>query len=148
MLAFTRRLIRFRHEQPVLQRLRFFRGEQIWDSQFKDLTWFRPDGSEMTREDWERPFTRAFAFLLGRDAVASFDELGHLVVGEAVLVVMNAYWKRLTFAVPEPEPGYTWKLALDTSGIKQARAPRSFEAAGRSLAVFVHMRESEDTDDG
>jgi glycogen operon protein len=147
MLAFTRRLIRFRHEQPVLQRLRFFRGEQIWDSQFKDLAWFRPDGSEMTREDWERPFTRAFAFLLGRDAVASFDELGHLVVGEAVLVLMNAYWKRLRFVLPRPEPSYTWRLALDTAGRKEPNDTQVFEAAGRSVAVFVHARADETSED-
>jgi glycogen operon protein len=42
LLEFTRRLIRMRHEQPVLRRRRFFRGQQIWDSELKDLAWFRP----------------------------------------------------------------------------------------------------------
>jgi isoamylase len=152
LLAFTRRLIRFRREQPVLQRLRFFRGDFIWDSRFKDLSWFRPDGSEMTREDWERPFTRAFAFLLGRDAVASYDELGHLQVGDAVLVLINASSRRLRFTLPAAESGSTWTLALDTSGYREASSeasggPSTYELTGRALAVFAHARASEVVDD-
>jgi isoamylase len=145
LLAFTQRLIRFRHEQPVLQRRRFFRGDYIWDSRSKDLTWFRPDGSEMTREDWEKPFTRAFAFLLGRDAVASLDELGHVLIGEAVLVLINAYWKRLHFVLPSTEPEVSWQLALDTSNRHKAKLRKApggrlvYDVAGRSLAVFTHL---------
>ena len=49
LLGFTRRLIRMRMEQRVLRRRRFFRGQHLWDSELKDLAWFRPDGTEMTR---------------------------------------------------------------------------------------------------
>jgi glycogen operon protein len=147
-LRFTRRLIRLRAEQPVLQRRRFFRGAQIWDSQFKDLTWFRPDGSEMTREDWEKPFTRAFAFLLGRDAVASFDELGHLVIGEAVLVMMNAYWKRLRFVLPRADGGYVWRVEVDTAKTpapdeRTLEGGATYELVGRSMAIFLHVPATE-----
>jgi isoamylase len=145
LLEFTRRLIQFRHEQPVLQRLHFFRGEHIWDSRYKDLTWFRPDGQEMTRDDWEKPFTRAFAFLLGRDAFASFDELGHLTVGDPILVLINAYWMRIRFNLPQPEPEATWTLALDTvphaEAQREAQTVRStVEISGRSVAVFTPTR--------
>jgi glycogen operon protein len=147
LLEFTRKLIRFRHEQPVLQRRRFFRGEFIWDSRFKDLTWFRPDGSEMTKEDWQKPFTRTFAFLLGRDAVETFDELGHLLVAEAVLVLVNAYWKPIRFVLPRAETGAGWKLEIDTAMRHKARVHDSdgdstFDVAGRSISVFVYQRES------
>jgi glycogen operon protein len=65
LLAFTRRLIKMRREQPVLKRRRFFRGQHIWDSDLKDLAWFRPDGTEMTQEDWAHPFVRSLGYLLG-----------------------------------------------------------------------------------
>ena len=52
LLGFTRRLIRTRLSQPVLQRRRFFRGGTLCDSSLKDLAWFRPDGTEMREEDW------------------------------------------------------------------------------------------------
>jgi len=144
LLDFTRRLIRLRHEQPVLQRLHFFRGEQIWDSRFKDLTWFRPDGSEMTPEDWQKPFTRAFGFLLGREVVKTFDELGHLLIGEALLVLMNAYWDTLSFTLPSPEDGFVWKLELDTAAPDTSAVPcraRTVEVAGRSMIIFSRVPE-------
>ena len=75
-LAFVRRMIQLRQDQPVLQRRRFFRGGQPWDTSLKDLAWFRPDGSEMTEEDWQKPFAKSVAFLLGGDQIATPDERG------------------------------------------------------------------------
>src|SRR3712207_574787 len=49
---FTRRLIEIRRGQPALRRRKFFRGQPIGTSTTKDLTWFRPDGAEMTHAEW------------------------------------------------------------------------------------------------
>ena len=38
------------------------------DSELKDLAWFRPDGKEMTSEDWQRAGLRCLGCLLGGDA--------------------------------------------------------------------------------
>jgi pullulanase/glycogen debranching enzyme len=58
-------------------------------------------------------------------------------------VLVNAYWKRLTFALPTPERGHTWRLVLDTAGYKPETSlvTSSFEVTGRALAVFVHARD-------
>ncbi|HSP81162.1 MAG TPA: glycogen debranching protein GlgX, partial [Myxococcaceae bacterium] len=48
LLEFTCRMSQLRREQPVLTKRKFFRGSHIWDSELKDLAWFRPDGQEMT----------------------------------------------------------------------------------------------------
>ena len=58
LLAFVQRLIQLRREHPVLRRRRFFQGRRIRGSEVKDLAWFRPDGKEMTDEDWNKGYVR------------------------------------------------------------------------------------------
>ena len=65
-------------------------GAPSWDSSLKDLAWFRPDGKEMTEEDWQKPFAHSVAFLLGGDPIATPDERGERIVGDSLLVLMNA----------------------------------------------------------
>ncbi len=134
LLAFTRRLIRMRLEQPVLRRRRFFRGQHIWDSDLKDLAWFRPDGSEMTQEDWSQPFVRSLGFLLGGDAIATTDPFGHKVVGDTLLILMNANHEPLEFVLPAIEWGSDWEILVDTAdGDGKTGA---FTPAGGKLTVL------------
>src|SRR2546422_5434164 len=57
-LSFTKRLIKLRLDHPVFHRRLFFQGRRIHGSAVKDLSWFRPDGQEMTEEGWSSSFTR------------------------------------------------------------------------------------------
>ncbi len=139
LLEFTRRLIHFRDGQPVLQRRRFFQGEHLWDSEHKDLAWFRPDGTEMSAEDWQKPFVRSLAFLLGGDAIPTADERGQRVSGDSLLVLLNAHHDTVTFTVPPPGEGGAWRLELYTADDKRGdeeMKPGKFAMLGRSLAVF------------
>ncbi|NPC71389.1 glycogen debranching enzyme GlgX [Corallococcus sp. AB004] len=139
LLEFTRKLIQFRHGQPVLQRRRFFQGEHLWESEHKDLAWFRPDGTEMGAEDWQKPFVRSLAFLLGGDAIPTPDERGQRVSGDSLLVLLNAHHDTVTFVVPPPGEGGSWRLELYTADDKRGdeeMKPGKFAMAGRSLAVF------------
>jgi isoamylase len=141
LLGFTRRLIRLRLSQPVLQRRRFFRGGQLWDSSLKDLAWFRPDGSEMTEQDWKEPFARSVSFLLGGDSIATPDERGERIVGDSLLVLMNAWHEPVVYLLPDVEWGRQWEVLLDTAGasdskrdLVEARGSVSVEA--RSLVIL------------
>jgi glycogen operon protein len=133
LLAFTRRLVSLRASQPVLQRRRFFRGGQLWDSSLKDLAWFRPDGSEMSEEDWRKPFARSVAFLLGGDTIATPDERGERIVGDTLLVLMNAWHEPVTYVLPEIEWGQEWEVLLDTAG--ETVAKRAHVAARGAVPV-------------
>ena len=57
-LAFTRRLIRFRHAHPELRRRKLFQGRPLCSADRKDLTWHRPDGSEMAAAEWLQAIRR------------------------------------------------------------------------------------------
>jgi glycogen operon protein len=133
LLGFTRRLVRLRLDQPVLQRRRFFSGRQLWDSSTKDLAWFRPDGTEMTEADWHQPFARSVAFLLGGDAIGGTDEQGRRMVGDTLLVLMNAWHEPVTYVLPEIEWGREWEILLDTAGASDSK--RDLVAARGTVSV-------------
>ena len=54
LLAFTRRLAQLRTQHPVFRRRRFFEGRPVQRRRdnLPDIAWLRPDGSEMTEQDW------------------------------------------------------------------------------------------------
>jgi isoamylase len=141
LLEFTRKMIRLRLSEPVLQRRRFFQGAHIWDSELKDLAWFRPDGKEMKKEDWETPFTRSIGFLLGGDAIPTPDDEGNRIVGDTLLVLMNAHHEPLKFTLPDIEWGRDWQLVEDTADLTGKSRPNTpaggkVEVGGRSLVIL------------
>ncbi len=141
LLGFTRRMIRVRQTQPVLQRRRFFRGRNLADSSLKDLAWFRPDGNEMTEEDWQKPFAKSVAFLLGGDTIETPDEHGERIVGDTLLVLLNAHHERVTYVLPDIEWGREWDVLVDTAGDTDAKrelveARGSVPVEARSLVIL------------
>ncbi len=144
LLDYARRLIAFRHKHPVLRRRRFFSGRSILGSAEKDLAWFRPDGREMTKEDWKKP-TRRVAFILGGDAIPSPDARGQRVVDDTLLIVMNGEREDEEFVLPERRWAEAWERVVDTepdsrqSRVSSLRVPagEKVELGPLSLAVFV-----------
>jgi isoamylase len=137
MFEQTRRLIALRRKHPVLQHTRFLTGDFIWNSELKDLAWLRPDGEEMNPEDWQRPWIASFGLVLGGDAIRMLDERGQRVVGDGVLLLMNAHHEPVKFLLPE-EGGGEWLLELDTADPAKADTPCSgeYEVGARALALF------------
>ncbi|MCI0570203.1 MAG: glycogen debranching protein GlgX [Myxococcaceae bacterium] len=148
LLDFAARMSGLRREQPVLQRRRFFRGSQIWDSHLKDLAWFRPDGREMTREDWAKPYVRSLGFLLGGDAIATPGEQGQRIVGDTLLALLNAHHEPILFHLPAIEWGADWEVIVDTaadhSTARHTPAGGRVEVMGRSLIVLRRPATEED----
>ncbi|HEX8436382.1 glycogen debranching protein GlgX [Archangium sp.] len=141
LLDFTILLSRLRREQPVLTKRKFFRGSHIWDSKLKDLAWFRPDGQEMKKEDWEKPFVPSIGFLLGGDAIATPDDEGNRIVGDTLLVLMNVDHEPITFQLPAIEWGADWEEVVDTGQSRvslhtHTPAGGIVVVAGRALVVL------------
>jgi isoamylase len=67
------------------------------------LTWFNPDGSPVTRQDWDNPEGRSFAVLFA-------DTPPEL----SALIMFNAYWDPLPFTAPTA-PSATWTVKMDTT---------------------------------
>jgi glycogen operon protein len=142
LLEFTQRVIALRNEQPVLRRRKFFSGGYVRGSGLKDIVWFRPDGQEMTGDDWNHPESRALGMMLGGDAIPTLDEQGEPIVGDTLLVLTNAYDKALDFVLPAIEWGECWEVLIDTRSAGQvenkvpAEAGTQYTLVARSMVVM------------
>jgi glycogen operon protein len=146
LLGFTRVLIELRRRHPVLRRRQFFYGRRIRGSEVKDLAWFRPDGKEMTEEDWTNPQTRCLGLRLAGDAIEEVDAWGNPILDDTLLILLNAYHEPLPFILPAHRPGVKWELTLDTRTPEGRRLHRpmkggeAYQLEGRSLAVLQLRR--------
>ena len=121
---FTRRLVRIFRSNPVLRRRSFFRGEPITPEGERDLTWIRPDGREMTEDDWTDPEGHVIGMLIHGRAVDEVDERGRPVFGDTLLLLLNGGWRSRRFALPPMrEPG-AWHEELNTAQPQSERLIR------------------------
>ena len=120
-------MIALRRDQPVLRRRRFFQGRRIRGSEVKDLAWFRPDGKEMTDEDWNQGYVRSLGLRLAGDALEEVDDKGRRVVGETLLILLNAHHEPLTFTLPAHKRGVRWEHLLSTEGPRETETGHDLE---------------------
>ncbi len=145
LLEFTRRVIRLRLDNPVFHRRAFFHGRRVLGAASKDLSWFRPDGKEMTDDDWTSSQNRCVGLRLAGDAIDEVDDMGEPVVGDTFLVLLNAHHQAMPFILPAHEARVRWEPVLDTRDWDVADRTRVFRAGdvydldGRSLVV-LHLR--------
>jgi isoamylase len=122
LLGFTRSLIRLLKGHPVLRRRRFFQGRQIRGSRVKDLTWFAPDGTEMTDEQWQALGVGALAVQLAGDAIDERGPRNERITDDTLLIILNADERPLGFSLPDHEAARRWEVVFDT-------VPPTFTAA-------------------
>jgi glycogen operon protein len=149
LLDFTRFLIRFRHEHPVLRRRHFFQGRRIRGSEVKDLAWFRPDGKEMSDEDWSNSESRCFGLRLAGDAIEELDERGNRIVDDTLLILLNAHHEPVPFTLPAHRRKVRWEVVFDTysPGVEGRKrlmhGGEVYDLKDRSLAVLRLPRGAE-----
>ncbi len=141
-LDFTRFVIELFHSHPTLARRKFFQGRKILGSEVKDITWFRPDGEEMTCRDWHDANCRCLGLRLAGDAIDDLDQQGNPIIDDTLLILLNAHHGPLPFILPNHDPVHCWQPVLDTREatgraqwpIMQCGAAYPLEA--RSLALL------------
>ena len=142
LLEFTRFVIKLRRQHPVLRRRKFFYGRRIRGSEVKDLAWFRPDGKEMTEENWQDPLTRCIGLRLAGDAIEELDAQGDPITDDTLLILLNAHHEPLPFTLPAHRPGVKWEALLDTRTADGRRLRRPMKGGevynleGRCVAVL------------
>jgi isoamylase len=145
LLDFVRKLSKFRAEHPLFRRRRFFDGRPVRRAQgtpVPDLTWFAPDGRQMTEDDWESDFGRCVGLYLNGHGIHERDARGGPITDDSFLLCLNAHHEPVQFTMPPPEYGGKWRVVLDTDEPTLAEAA-TIEASGgvtvqaRSLLVLT-----------
>ena len=137
-LDFVSKLIQIRKTQPVFQRRRFFKGRPIRG--VKDITWLAPNGEEMDDTSWDAGFVKCLGVRLAGDRIGDVDDDGNMIIGETLLILLNADHESQPFTLPTHQPDRHWECLSDTADcLTEARFHEggdSYESQGRSLIVF------------
>jgi glycogen operon protein len=141
LLDFVQHLLQMRREHPVFRRRLFFQGRHIRGSEVKDIAWFRPDGQEMTDDDWNAGYARSLGMRLAGDAMEEKDEKGRQISDDTMLILLNASHEPLSFTLPAHKRGVRWELLLDTvspNNGKQVtlKGGERYDLEPRSLSVL------------
>ncbi len=132
LLEFVREVFRIRRENPAFRRRRYFAGAPITDDGVKDVQWLRPDGGEMTHQDWASAHNRVLGMVVPGDASDELDERGRPNRGQTLLLVLNASPRARTFVLPDVPRGQHWREVVNTA------SPGSRVPKGLAINVAPH----------
>jgi isoamylase len=137
-LDFVSTLIQIRKTQPVFQRRRFFKGRPIRG--VKDISWLNPSGEEMSEADWDAGFVKCVGVRLAGDLIEDLDDDGNKIVGETILMILNAHHEPIHFTLPPHQSDRHWERLFDTADPALEctffEAGQEYEVQGRSVIAF------------
>ncbi len=147
-LDFIKKLSSIRKKYPLFRRSNFLKGRRLPEAIFKDITWVKANGTEMTQSDWYNQEIKAFGAMLGGDSIGELDEEGNMIISDTVLLLFHFYrYDFCEFILPNffPEDSeFIWKLLLDTSFSYMPEKTENLWLPGKSyrmlpssMAVFV-----------
>src|SRR5579872_1543252 len=146
LLALVQKVIALRRNHPVFRRRNFFQGRAIKGAGIKDILWLRPDGREMTDEEWNQEHARTLGMFLSGSALDEVDDRGQAITDENFLLLMNAHHEEVPFLLPTAASEMRWVALIDTScqtsrspGV-QYEAGTAYSLHARSLALLVERQ--------
>jgi isoamylase len=150
LLAFTRRLIGFRADHPVLRRRRFFNGSTSPANglpELPDLAWFEPNGTAMGPDAWNTGFARSIAVFLNGEAIEEPDVRGRRITDDSLYLLVNADGDDIEFSLPDADFGAGWSPVLSTDTDQELGAsyePREQVAVtARSIVILARLSAAE-----
>ncbi len=135
LTAFVRGLIELRRTHPSFRRRNFFQGKPMGDDTAKDVCWLKPDGTEMTPQDWDDDQARCLGELISGHGIVERGRRGEALHDDDFLLLFNAHHDEIFFTLPPAGDGGGWRLLLDTA--TQALPPAASEVGVASLPARV-----------
>jgi glycogen operon protein len=133
LLAFTRRLVNLRRDHPAFRRKKWFEGRNIRGTNLTDIGWFRPDGDEMSDEDWQTGFARSLGVFLHGDGLHAVDKRGREVRDDSFYLIFHGGHEPLDLRIPSALGAAPFVLEVDTS-VRVAPEPKVI-APGSTIEV-------------
>jgi glycogen operon protein len=153
LLEFTRRLVELRRGHSNLHRRKFFQDRSIQPGgsaairvdghSERDITWLRPDGCEMTPEEWNAGWVRCIGLELSGRTLDDLNGVGEPITDETFLLLFNPHTGPIQFYMPRNE-GVAWELILDSANPERAEKPvippgQFYELIPRSAALLREL---------
>ena len=157
LLDFTRRLIALRREHPNLRRRKFFQDRRIdpkgaghreVDGRHeKDIMWLRPDGQEMSEDEWQAGWARSLGLRLSGKTLDSVGAGSDQAADDTFLLLLNGHQNKVCFRLPLSSTGHGWEVVVDTrlADIPEPQAlddEGCWDVAARSVVMLRERPES------
>jgi glycogen debranching enzyme GlgX/4-alpha-glucanotransferase len=129
-------LTALRRQHPALRADRWLNGTSNPVTSLSDVTWLRPDGTEMRPEDWDADGTRAFT--------AVFADGSSFTTADRAAIAINASPRDVAALLPRPRRGFAWHQLLDSAADvpvfdRTLPVPASLALPTRSVALAVEL---------
>jgi isoamylase len=147
LLTFVRRVVELRRLHPAFRRRHFFEGRSLHGDDAKDIAWLKPDGAEMTEQEWNNDFARSLGVYLAGNRLGESDGRGRDVTDDDFLLLFNAHDGVIPFTLPAFD-GFGWIVLLDTARDEGLlpdgtyRGDNAYPVEGRSLVLLQKVSPS------
>ncbi|MCH2108171.1 MAG: glycogen debranching protein GlgX [Polyangiaceae bacterium] len=132
LLEFVRRVFSIARKNSVFRRRNFFSSNPMGADEKKDISWMKPDGSEMSEADWKNDKNFVLGMLIDGNASDDMDERGRAIKGQTLLLYINGGNRAKPCNLPQLlERGY-WHELVNTAQ-RTHRIPK-----GTTLNVAPH----------
>ncbi len=150
---FTARLVEMRRQHPNLHRRKFFqdrsikpgdkRGRQVDGRSEDDIEWLRPDGNQMTEEEWCAGWVRCIGLRLNGRTLDDVNGVGESIRDETFLILLNPHTESIKFYMPR-ESGTAWEIVIDSANPNRKDKPvinagEPYELIARSTALLREL---------
>ena len=134
LTTFVQSVIALRRAHPSFRRRNFFEGKPMEGGTVKDVCWLKPDGTEMTDDDWNDGNARCLAKLISGHGISEHGPRGETLHDDDFLLLFNAHHDEIAFTLPPAGDG-GWRVLLDTA--TQALPPAANETGVASLPAWA-----------
>jgi glycogen operon protein len=144
LLEYTRALVAFRRAHPAFRRRRWFQGRPIRGTM--DIDWFRPDGLQMSDDDWNQAHAKSVGVFLNGGAIPTPGPRGERIVDDDFLILFNAHDGAIEWAIPARLAG-PWELVLDTDRGGFSESPEALDSLvvqARSVVLLMRRRQRDE----
>ncbi len=124
LLEFTKKLIALRLAHPNFHRRKFFQDRKISPEtagrhkvdgfEVHDIAWYRPDGHEMTEDEWKAGWVRCLGMRLSGRTLNDVDAHGDPIYDDTFFFCLNPHQEHIPFYLPDCSTACHWELVFDT----------------------------------
>jgi isoamylase len=140
LLDFAKKVFAITRTNPLFRRRRFFAGGTISAHGVKDVSWVRPDGAEMTLEDWGNPKNHILGMLIPGEASDDVDERGRPNQGQSLLLLLNGSNRSHKFALPSlPQKGHWQEVVNTAQATQRIQKGSGINVAPHSLVLLCYL---------
>jgi glycogen operon protein len=109
--------------------------------------WYRPDGHEMTEDEWNAGWVRCMGLFLSGRTLNDVDQYGELITDDGFMFCLNPHHEPIKFYLPACSVGCNWEVLVDTkfptvTEPKRISVKEPYDMVPHSCILLREMSES------